>query len=130
MASRATIIISGAASRAKAALWVAKAPLGVIITFKRSKRTTPQNDRMWALLTAVSDQLVWHGAKYPPDAWKDYFMHSLQGARFMPHEEGGMVPIGRSTSALTKDEHSDLTMLIEAFAARQGVDLSEDREAA
>ncbi len=47
----------------------------------------------------------------------------------MPFEEGGMIPIGRSTSTLTMDEHSELTALIEAFAARQGVVLFEDEMA-
>jgi hypothetical protein len=127
---RALVIIRGSSDREKAKRWIDRAPYETRIEFKSSKRTTPQNDRMWAMLTAISDQLVWHGAKYPPEDWKDYFMHSLSGARFMPHDEGGMIPIGRRTSRLTKDEHSDLTALIEAFAARQGVDLGQDEAAA
>jgi hypothetical protein len=122
---RAVVILNGQRDRAKACDWIAKAPGGTVVEFRTSKRTTPQNARMWAMLTAISDQLVWHGSKYPPETWKDYFCHSLQGGRFMPHEEGGMVPIGYRTSRMTKDEHSDLTALIEAFAARQGVDLGE-----
>ena len=122
---RALVIIRGRAEREKAKRWIDAAPYGTRVEFKASKRTIPQNDRMWAMLTAISDQLVWHGTKYPPEDWKDYFMHSLSGARFMPHDEGGMIPIGRRTSRLTKDEHSDLTALIEAFAAKQGIDLME-----
>jgi len=122
---RALLVLNGTSARDKAVEWVRKAPAGTRVEFRSSKRSLPQNDRMWALLTKISDQLVWHGEKYPPEAWKDYFMHSLEGAKFMPHEEGGMIPIGRRTSRLTKDEHSDLTELIEAFAARQGVDLGE-----
>lgn len=64
-----------------------------------------------------------------PEAWKDYFMHMYQGAVWMPHEDGGMVPVGRSTSRLSKVEHSELTALIEAFAARHNVDLKEPVEA-
>jgi len=122
---RALVIIRGRAEREKAKRWIDAAPYETRIEFKTSKRSIPQNDRMWAMLTAISDQLVWHGSKYPPEDWKDYFMHSLSGARFMPHDEGGMIPIGRRTSRLTKDEHSDLTALIEAFAARHEVDLME-----
>lgn len=120
---RAVLILNRRADRAKAFDWIGRAPAGTVVEFRTSKRTTPQNARMWAMLTAISDQLTWHGAKYPPEDWKDYFMHSLSGARFMPHEEGGMIPIGRRTSKLTKSEHSDLTALIEAFAAAHGVDL-------
>lgn len=123
---RAMVIIADERSRKRASDWVRLAPRGTSIEFKRSNRTLPQNARMWALLTAISEQLLWHGCKYHPEDWKDYFMHSLSGARFMPHEEGGMIPIGRRTSRLTKDEHSDLTALIEAFAARNGVDLGTE----
>lgn len=120
---RATLILNGQGSRDKASMWIAKAKPGTIVNFRSSTRTTPQNDRMWALLTAVADQMMWHGAKYSPDDWKDYFMHSLAGARFMPHEEGGMIPIGRRSSKLTKDEHSHLTAILEEFAIRHGLDL-------
>lgn len=122
---RALIIIRTLADRVKAKSWIDRAPLETRIEFKASKRTTPQNERMWAMLTTISDQLVWHGCKYSREDWKDYFMHSLSGARFMPHEEGGMIPIGRRTSELSKDEHSDLTALIEAFAAKHGLNVSE-----
>lgn len=36
----------------------------------------------------------------------------------------------RRTSKLTKAEHSDLTALIEAFAAQHGVDLGEPEQVA
>ena len=125
---RALVILDGPRARAKATDWIAKAPRGTRVEFRASTRSVPQNDRMWALLTAVSDQLLWHGAKWPPEDWKDYFMHSLSGARFMPHEEGGMIPIGRRTSKLTKDEHSMLTEIIEAFASKHGVDVSDPND--
>ncbi len=78
------------------------------------------------MLTRVSEQLLWHGQKYTTEELKDYIFHALRGEKWMPFEEGGMIPIGRSTSALTMDEHSELTTLIEAFATRQGVVLFED----
>lgn len=109
----------------KAREWIARAPHGTRVTFQGPKRSTPQNDRMWALLTDVSTQLVWHGQRYSPEEWKDYFMHAYRGEKWMPAEEGGMVPIGRATSKLSKEEHSELTTIIEAFAARHGVELDE-----
>lgn len=127
--SRATIIIHTQADRNKAASWARQAPAGTRVDFVESKRSIPQNDRMWALLTAVADQLLWHGQKYDTAAWKDYFMHAYRGEKWMPAEDGGMVPIGRSTSKLTKEEHSELTALIEAFCARQGVDIREEEAA-
>ena len=103
-------------------------PAGWRVTVQETKRTVPQNDRMWAMLTAVSTQLVWHGQRYSPNDWKDYFMHAMNGGRFMSSEDGGMVPIGRSTSNLGKQEHSLLTEIIEGFADRNGVDLMENAE--
>lgn len=123
---RALLIIEGDLDRAKASSWAQKAPNGTRIEFKSSKRSLPQNSRMWAMLTKIAEGLEWHGQKYSPDDWKDYFIHALKRERWMPAEEGGMIPIGRSTSSLTKDEHSELTALIEAFAARQGIDLFSD----
>lgn len=127
--SRADITLNSEDDRRKATSWVRQAPVGTRLTFKRSKRSIPQNSRMWVLLSAVAAQLVWHGQKYSTTEWKDFMMHSYSGERWMPSEDGGMVPIGRSTSDLSKEEHSELTALIEAFCARQGVDLREEEAA-
>ena len=124
--SRYLIPIRNEKDRAKAAEWLARLPFGWRVEFKETKRTVPQNDRMWAILTEISTQLVWHGQRYSPEDWKDYFMHALNGGRFMPSENGGMIPIGRSTSKLGKQEHSLLTEIMEGFAERQGVTLKEE----
>lgn len=100
-------------------------PTGWRVGFQEPKRTTPQNDRMWVLLTAISTQLVWKGQRYSPEDWKDYFMHSMNEGRFMPSEDGRMIPIGRSTSKLGKQEHTLLQEIMEGFAERHGVDLRE-----
>ena len=121
--SRYMLTIRSDADRAKAVQWAAKVPTGWRLLFLETKRTIPQNDRMWAMLTQVSTQLVWRGQRYSPDDWKDYFMHAMSGGRFMPSENGGMVPIGRGTSKLGKQEHSLLMEIIEGFAERNGVDL-------
>jgi hypothetical protein len=124
--SRYLLTIRTEKDRAKAAAWLAKLPFGWRVEFKETKRSIPQNDRMWALLTEVSTQLVWHGQRYSPEDWKDYFMHAMNGGRFMQSEDGGMIPIGRSTSKLGKQEHTLLQEIIEGFAARNGVKLRED----
>jgi hypothetical protein len=126
--SRWQVTIWSQATRDKLCDFIRKAPKGYRVTLQETKRTVPQNDRMWAMLTCVSTQLVWHGQRYTPEQWKDYFVHSLSGGAFMPAEDGGMVPIGRSTSKLGKQEHSLLTEIIEGFAERQGVDLMQQNE--
>lgn len=126
--SRYLLTIRNERDRAKAADWLARLPLGWRLEFKETKRSVPQNDRMWAILTDISTQLTWHGHRYSPEDWKDYFMHAMNGGRFMPSEDGGMIPIGRSTSKLGKQEHSLLTELMEGFAERHGVVLKEGEE--
>ena len=122
--SRWTFVITDQV-RAKLHAWIDRAPAGMIVQFLESKRTNEQNRKLWPMLTDISTQLVWHGVKYPPEDWKDYLMHQLRGGRWMPAEEGGMVPVGFRTSELTKAEFSDLIEVIYAFGARNGVEWSE-----
>lgn len=116
----AAVIITDA-TRAKVRGWVEKAPAGTHVTFKGPRRSLPQNDKMWAMLTDISGQLTWHGMKYSPEDWKDYAMHALKSARWMPSEDGGLVPIGMRTSELAKDDMSDLLALLDAFGTRHSV---------
>ena len=119
------LILASKAVRDKAHTWIDKAPVGSRITFKRPARTLSQNDRQWPLLTAISEQLMWHGKKYPPEDWKDYMAHAYQKeARFMPDEDGNMtVPVGHRTSEFEVEQHSDFQTVIEVFCAVHGVDI-------
>lgn len=119
---KALILIRNEADRQKAATWAFRAPPGTAIAFQGPTRSRAENARMWALLSILAHKLVWHGQRYSPSQWKDYFMHQLRGGAWMPDEAGGMVPIGRSTGELKAEEHRELVGLIQAFAARQGVD--------
>lgn len=119
--TRAVLILSNAATREKAAKWCLNAPPLTAVEFRESKRSIPQNSKLWACLGDISKQLDWHGQKYSSDDWKDYMMHALKRARWMPSEEGGMVPIGMRTSELTKPEMAELLEMILAFGAQHGV---------
>lgn len=123
--SRAFLVLDSKAKRAKAAHWLALAPDGTRVEFKRPRRSLEQNALLWSRLTELSEQLTWHGQRYTPEDWKDYSMHALRKARWMPDEDGGMVPIGLRSSDLSKDEMRDLLDLIEAFGARNGVTFSD-----
>lgn len=121
--SRATLIIASTAQRQQAIAWVQKAPWNTRVEFKAPKRTLPQNDRMWAMLTDVARQLPWHGVRLTPDDWKLIFLDGLkQEMRLVPNLNGnGFVNLGRSSSDLSKEEMGDLMTLIEAFGAQHGV---------
>jgi len=121
--SRATLILSSPSERLRAARWVEKLPPGTRIDFKEPKRSIPQNDRMWAMLTDIAAQLPWHGIKLAPDDWKLLFLDALKReVRMVPNIDGnGFVSLGRSSSDLSKDEFSDLLEIISAFGANHGV---------
>lgn len=117
------ISIATAADRERAVKWVTQAPAGTRIEFKAPKRSLPQNDRMWAMLTDVAVQLPWHGIKLAPDDWKLIFLDALKRElRVVPNIDGsGFVNLGRSSSDLSKAEMADLITLIESFGANHGV---------
>jgi hypothetical protein len=126
--TRALIILAGDRERAKAINWIATAPVNTRVEFKAARRSLDQNAAMWAALTELASQLEWHGQKYTAEDWKDYLMHALKRARWMPDEDGGMVPIGMRTSDLSKAEMSDLLELIHEFAARHNITLHDPTE--
>ena len=121
--SRATLIIASTAQRHQAIAWIQKAPWNTRVEFKAPKRTLPQNDRMWAMLTDVARQVPWHGVRLTPDDWKLIFLDGLkQELRLVPNMNGnGFVNLGRSSSDLSKEEMGELMTLIEAFGAQHGV---------
>jgi hypothetical protein len=120
---RAAIILYGNSTRRQAAEWVAKAPPGTRVEFKASKRSLPQNARMWAMLTDIATQIPYHGLKLSADDWKLLFLDGLKReVRMVPNlDDNGFVSLGRSSSDLSKDEMSDLIELIAAWGAQHGV---------
>lgn len=128
---RALLVLHNDAMRAKAIDWIRRAPAETRVEFKGPKRTIPQNDRMWAMLTDLSEQLLWHGQRLSTEDWKQVMLASLkQEMRIVPNIHGdGFVQLGRSSSDLSKDEMTDLMTIIEAFAARYGVKMKEPADA-
>lgn len=130
--SRYVITLHSAADRARAMKVVTAAPSGTRVEVKAAKRSMPQNDRMWAMLTEIAMQVPWHGVTLRPDDWKLIFLDALKRERRMvPNIDGtGFVDLGRSSSDLTKSEMSDLIELIHAFGAQHGVKFADDAVAA
>lgn len=128
---RALVTLRNKADRERASRWIDKAPFGTRVEFKASKRSLPQNDRMWAMLTDVATQLKWHGISLTPDDWKLVFLDSLnRESRFVPNIDGtGFVNLGRSSADLSKEEMSELIELIFAFGAQHGVKFNEPENA-
>lgn len=129
---RALLVLSSEAIRRKAMEWIAKAPPFTRIEFRSPKRTLPQNNRMWAMLTDIAEQTPWHGLKLTADDWKLVFLDALKReVRLVPNLDGnGFVNLGCSSSELSVEEMSDLMELIAAFGARHGVVFHDERREA
>ena len=119
--SRYLINVNSTADRERAARIVLAAPFGCRVEVKAAKRTLPQNDRMWAALTDISNQVDWYGEKLSAEDWKHLITASLKKQRVVPGIDGGLVALGCSTSKMTKEEMSELLELAMAFGAQQGV---------
>jgi hypothetical protein len=101
------------------------------VSIGEPRRSLEQNDRMWAMLTEVADQMLWlvdgKLQKLAPDEWKDILSAGLKREqRVAQGIDGGFVILGQRTSKMTKRELSDLMELIAAFGAERGVVFSED----
>lgn len=130
--SRATVILASLAERQRVADWAMRLPLNTRVEFKAPKRSLPQNDRLWAMLTEVALQVPYHGLKLTPDDFKLLFLDALKReVRMVPNLDGnGFVSLGRSSSDLSKAEMSDLFLLIEKFGAEHGVVFREQESEA
>ena len=128
--SRALLVLDGPFSIAKAQRWCASAPHGTRVEFKAAKRSLPENDKLWAMLTEVSEQAEWSGKKRTPAVWKDLFTAAFRTARdgleVVPGLEGGFMLLGLHTSDLGKDEMSDLLEYILAWGAQNDVRFKGD----
>jgi hypothetical protein len=124
---RALILIASAAQREKAIAWIRKAPWNTRVLFKGPKRTIPQNDKMWAMLTDIATQKHWYNVKLIPDDWKLIFMAGLsRELRIVPNLDGtGFVNLNQSSSDLSKEEMSDMIELMYAWGAQHDVEWTE-----
>lgn len=124
--SRQSFILAHSEARRNAMAAVADAPMGYSVEVRPATRTLSQNARMWAQLGDISRQVVWHGRKLDPEAWKHIFTASLRRLDVVPNLDGtGFVALGMSTSGMSKRELSDLTELMTAFGEEHGVRWSE-----
>lgn len=127
---RALLVLETPVDRQKAVSWIGKAPVGTRVEFKASKRTTPQNDMLWALLTEVSEQFIHAGKKYEPPQWKAIFLHAFgREISFLPSlDEKTFLPIEMSSSDLSKEEMTNFIEFILKEGAERGVVFKNPKE--
>lgn len=132
--ARALIIINSREDRVRAARWAQGVPWGSRIEFKETKRSLPQNAKLWAMLTEIAGHMKKIGRDHTPDQWKVIFMaaygHEVQ---FLPSlDMKSFIPLGHSTSDLSVGEMADFITFIDAWAAENGLVFADPkaREAA
>ena len=125
--------------RARASQLVACLPVDqdkpLVIEIKELTRSLAQNSMLWACLTDIAEQVVWHGRKLSKEDWKHVLSAALYQQDVVPNIDGtGFVIVGQRTSRLSVKQMNDLIALIEAFGSERGVRFSADprlyREAA
>jgi hypothetical protein len=129
--SRHLITLYSDQDRARARTYVNSAPIGTRVEFKALKRSLPQNDLMWAMLTDVAAQRLHGGRKYTPDQWKLLFLHAIgREVSFIPSLDGKtFIPWGQSSSDLSREEMSNLIDFVDAWCAQNDVKLHGPHEA-
>jgi hypothetical protein len=109
--------------------WVWALPDLSRITLSRPKRSLPQNDKMWAMLTELAEQKPVHcNLPMDPVKWKAVMMQAL-GAEMvmMPTLDGqNWFPLGLRSSDLDRQEMGDLIEFMTAWGAQNGVTFSHD----
>lgn len=99
---------------------------GIKVTIQTaSVRSLDANAAMWAALTDISEQVLWHGVRLTPEEFKDLLSAGLVKYKAVPNIEGnGFVVLGQRTSQMSVKEMGELLELIHAFGAEHGVRFS------
>ena len=125
--SRYFVTLHTVSDRIAVARIIDAAPVGTRVEIKSAKRSLPQNELMWAMLTEIAQQLPWHGSKLRPDDYKILFLDALhRELQMVPNiDDTGFVNIRSSSSDLSKSEMSDMIELMYEFGSRHGVKVSD-----
>ena len=128
--SRALLVLHTDAIRERAIRWIRGLPQDTRVTFQEPKRTLPQNNRFWAMLTDIATQKEHCGQKYPTETWKAIMMNAAgHEIKFLPTLDGKSVfPLAYSSSDLSVAEMADLMTFMEVWGAENGVEWSDPSE--
>ena len=99
----------------------------MVVEVKPEKRSLAENAMLHALLTQISRQVEWAGAKRDVETWKRLLTAAWCRARgehveMLPALDGhGVDIVFRRTSDLTKAECAELIEFVLAWAAEHGI---------
>jgi hypothetical protein len=121
--TRYLVVLNSDNDREQVVRAVRHAPVRSRVELKAPRRSLPQNDRMWAMLSDVAIQKEHNGRKYTPDQWKVIFMAACgREVQFIPGLDGKtFIPWGQSSSDLSKEEMTALIEFMFAWGTENGV---------
>jgi hypothetical protein len=105
------------------------------VEIRPARRNTEQNALLHVLLTDVASKIEWAGKKRDAETWKRLMTAAWLRARgesieVLPAIDGhGIDVVFRRTSSLTKSECAELITFIQAWAAQNGIELTEQEQA-
>ena len=122
--------ITGEAARKAACREVLAAPEGHIVRITPETRSLDQNAKLHAMLTDISRQAKYLGAKRDVEFWKGLFVSGWQIAtgekpEIVPGLEGEFINIRESTTTIGIRRMASLIEYIQAWAAMNGVVMSD-----
>ena len=94
-----------------------------VLTFQKvsERRRGAQNNRYWAILHEISEQLLIDNRVMAAETWAEWAKRRFIGVIEIPLPDGEVVVIGMSSTELSVAEFSDYMLAIEAWAIDQGV---------
>jgi hypothetical protein len=120
-------VLTNAFSRERFKRIIDQAPSGYVAEVREPRRTTDQNDKMWAMLTDISLSKP-GGATFTPEEWKARIMHACGWeCQFLPGIlDGHPFPVGFRSSQMTKSQMSAMIEWMLAWGAENGVRWSNE----
>lgn len=113
--------------RQNAIVAIKNAPVGYVVEVKKPSRSLDQNRKLWAMLNDLAAQVCWHGRWLNKDDWKHLLTASLTKQEPVQGiDQGTLVLLGQSTSAMSKELFRDLIELIYVFGVEHNVEWSRD----
>ena len=88
-------------ARRRALEAVQAAKPGWVVSISKPNRSTAQNSLYWAVLQAISEQIMPGGQTYHPDTWHTYFKTLLLPGRMKELPGGQMVELEPTTTGMT-----------------------------
>ena len=103
--------------------------LGWVVSISKPNRSTAQNSLYWAVLQAISEQVMPDGQTYHPDTWHIYFKTLFLPGRMRELPGGQMVELEPTTTGMTTAAFSEYVEQVIAWATERGLVWTESLSA-